>query len=187
MELGDRYLVVQRASVGKGAHMGMNGGPPGSGGNNAPLGVGMSNGVNLPLPAFATAQSNGPISSRAIVMLNMVTPEELLNDEDYVDIMEDITEECSKYGEVEELRIPRPTKKEKKFAGATDKAELAEIEAAKRDEDAGVGRVYVLFRTLEGARAGVGAIAGRQFGGRQIICAALDEVRSVFSPRAFFR
>ncbi|CED84522.1 Splicing factor U2AF, large subunit (RRM superfamily) [Phaffia rhodozyma] len=178
MELGDRYLVVQRASVGKGASNGPNG-SFGSGGNNAPLGgprgPGSTNPMNLPLPAFATAQNNEPISSRAIVMLNMVTPEELLNDEEYVDILEDITEECSKYGEVEELRIPRPTKKEKKYAGSTDKAESAEIEAAKRDEEAGVGRVYVLFKTLEGARAGVAAIAGRQFGGRQIICAALDE------------
>jgi splicing factor U2AF subunit len=103
-------------------------------------------------------------------MLNMVTPEELANDEDYEDIFEDIKEECAKHGEVTELRIPRPGgRKQKgeegKWMPGDVKAANAE-EQAKKDEAAGVGRVYVLFGTVEAAQKGVEAIAGRVFGGR---------------------
>lgn len=38
----------------------------------------------------------------------MVTPEELKDEEEYEDILEDIREECSKYGTVRSLEIPRP-------------------------------------------------------------------------------
>jgi splicing factor U2AF subunit len=169
MELGDRLLVVQLASSSAGGNAG--GMRPGSGANA--IGPGGGAGGMGPVPAFA--QQSGPITSRAIVMLNMVTPEELAIDDDYEDILLDIKEECSKYGEVEELRIPRPAKKVRKVAGQLAQAEASAAEGQKSDEDAGVGRVFVLFRTIEGARAGVQAIAGRQFGGRVIICAALDE------------
>lgn len=168
MELGDRLLVVQLASSSAGGNAG--GMRPGSGANA--IGPGGAGGMG-PVPAFA--QQSGPITSRAIVMLNMVTPEELAIDDDYEDILLDIKEECSKYGEVEELRIPRPSKKVRKVAGQLAQAEASAAEGQKSDEDAGVGRVFVLFRTVEGAQAGVQAIAGRQFGGRVIICAALDE------------
>lgn len=41
-------------------------------------------------------------------MLNMVTIDELKDDDEYEDIYEDIKEECSKYGVVRSLEIPRP-------------------------------------------------------------------------------
>jgi splicing factor U2AF subunit len=168
MELGDRYLVVQRASVGANPNRG---GPPLSGANHSgllpPPGTGANSG---PLPSFAPPKSSGPLTTRAVVMLNMVTPEELANDEDYEDIFEDIKEECAKHGEVTELRIPRPGgRKQKgeegKWMPGDVKAANAE-EQAKKDEAAGVGRVYVLFGTVEAAQKGVEAIAGRVFGGR---------------------
>jgi hypothetical protein len=40
----------------------------------------------------------------------MVTAEELVDTQDYQDILEDIREECEKYGVVDGLRIPRPGK-----------------------------------------------------------------------------
>jgi splicing factor U2AF subunit len=40
--------------------------------------------------------------------MNMVTPEELRDEEEYEDIQEDIKEECGKYGVVRSLEIPRP-------------------------------------------------------------------------------
>ncbi|KAL7414765.1 hypothetical protein BDY24DRAFT_384514 [Mrakia frigida] len=185
MELGDRYLVVQRASVGANPNRGAAGpgGLPGGPSGLPPIPVGSgANSVNLP-PSFSVpggGSGDGELTSRAIVMLNMVTAEELIPDEDYTDILEDIREECEKYGEVEDLEIPRPTAAKKngeetKWAPKTG-AEMAETreEKAKKDEDRGVGRVYVLFRTLEGAQKGVKAIAGRQFGGRVIICAGID-------------
>jgi splicing factor U2AF subunit len=41
----------------------------------------------------------------------MVTAEELVDEQDYQDILEDIREECEKYGAVDGLRIPRPGKR----------------------------------------------------------------------------
>lgn len=38
----------------------------------------------------------------------MVTPDELKDEEEYEDILEDIREECNKYGVVRSLEIPRP-------------------------------------------------------------------------------
>lgn len=196
MELGDRYLVVQRASVGANPNRG-SAGPGGgsfngaSGSNSGPLGLPpIPAGGGFDLPATFAVPGSGPggeLSSRAIVMLNMVTAEELIPDEDYTDIIEDIRDECNKYGEVEDLEIPRPTVVKGKAGGKGGEdgkwvpqtgAEMAESreERARKDEERGVGRVYVLFKTLEGARTGVKAIAGRQFGGRVIICAGIEVV-----------
>lgn len=38
----------------------------------------------------------------------MVTPDELRDEEEYEDILDDIREECGKYGVVRSLEIPRP-------------------------------------------------------------------------------
>lgn len=38
----------------------------------------------------------------------MVTPEELMEEEEYEDILEDIKEECNKHGVVRSVEIPRP-------------------------------------------------------------------------------
>lgn len=40
----------------------------------------------------------------------MVSFEDLVNDEEYEDIMEDVYEECSKFGPVLSITIPRPPK-----------------------------------------------------------------------------
>lgn len=40
--------------------------------------------------------------------MNMVLPEELLDDEEYEEIVEDVRDECSKYGLVKSIEIPRP-------------------------------------------------------------------------------
>ena len=52
---------------------------------------------------------SGPgLPTEVLCLLNMVTEEELKDEEEYEDILEDIREECSKYGEVRSLEIPRP-------------------------------------------------------------------------------
>ena len=45
---------------------------------------------------------------QVLCLLNMVTPEELRDEEEYEDILEDIKEECNKYGVVRSVEIPRP-------------------------------------------------------------------------------
>jgi splicing factor U2AF subunit len=40
--------------------------------------------------------------------MNMVAVEELVDEEEYEEIVEDVRDECSKYGQVKSIEIPRP-------------------------------------------------------------------------------
>lgn len=53
---------------------------------------------------------NGPLTppSPFLKMTNMVTPQELADDAEYKDILEDVRDECSNYGQLIHLSIPRP-------------------------------------------------------------------------------
>ncbi len=110
-----------------------------------------------------------------MLLLNMVTPEELYDDTDYNDIVEDINDECGKYGEVEGVRIPRPVPKSKKWE-PSDTAAATIDKNRKADQEAGVGRVYVMYRELESTGKAMKAIGGRQFAGRTILVASVPEV-----------
>jgi hypothetical protein len=46
--------------------------------------------------------------TRVLQLLNLVRPEELVSDEDHADIVEDVRQECEKYGNVMSVTIPRP-------------------------------------------------------------------------------
>ncbi|KAG6332520.1 hypothetical protein ID866_6570 [Astraeus odoratus] len=164
MELGDRYLVVQRASVG--AKPGM---------PNLPY----DQFPEIPRPIMPAGE-NSTADARILLMLNMVTPDDLVDDQEYGDLYEDVKEECSKYGVVEDLRIPRPLKKDKIKPGEIGYQTPAEAQRA--DEAAGVGRVYVKFIGSEDAQAALKALAGRSFAGRSIIATVLNEDSQTTPP-----
>lgn len=63
--------------------------------------------VTLQVPGLQRVQNSG-LPTEVLCLLNMVMPEELLEDEDYEEILEDIREECCKYGTVCSIEIPRP-------------------------------------------------------------------------------
>jgi len=112
-----------------------------------------------------------------MVMLNMVTPEELQDDEEYQDILEDINEECSKYGEVEGVRIPRPVARKQKKGWQAEPMSAVEADQNRRmDEANGVGRVYVMYHEIPSTKKAMEALGGRQFGGRTILVASVSEV-----------
>lgn len=166
MELGDKYLVVQRASVGA---------KPGQ----APL-PGMYEAYpEIPRPIMPAGEADST-DQRILLMLNMVVPEDLSDDQEYADIYEDIREECGKYGAVDDLRIPRPVKKDKaKWGeGGMDSA----LAAQRADEAAGVGRVYVKYVDGESAGNALKALAGRSFAGRSIIATLLSEDSQTTPP-----
>ncbi|KAG1760140.1 hypothetical protein EDD22DRAFT_991777 [Suillus occidentalis] len=153
MELGDRYLVVQRASVG--AKPGTPGMIP-----NLPY----DQFPEIPRPIMPAGESNNA-DARILLMLNM-----------------DVKEECSKYGNVEDLRIPRPVKKDKSKWAPGEPGQQTAIEAQRADEAAGVGRVYVKYVDAEGAQTGLKALAGRSFAGRSIIATVLNEDSQTTPP-----
>jgi len=97
-------------------------------------------------------------------MLNMVAPEELLDDADYEDTLLDVKEECEKYGKVLEVRIPRPKKNDK-----------GKIDNRASEGVRGLGKVYVMFEEVGATMKAMKAVAGRQFAGRTVICAFATE------------
>ena len=159
MELGDKHLKVQRASIG----------------NTQVSGLEM--GVNA-MSMLAGTTSQGLEEGRVLQLLNMVTPEELIDNEDYegmlmssflktfllttgIEIMEDVKEECEKYGRVLEMKIPRPT-------------------GGSRQSN-GVGKIFVKFDGPESAGKALRALAGRKFADRTVVTTYFSEVASPHS------
>lgn len=133
------------------------------------------------ISGLASQTSNEIERSSVIQLLNMVTPEELMDNEDYegtllhspllsvsmavslngiVEICEDVHGECIKYGEVVELKVPRPS------GGSR--------------QSAGVGKIYVKFDSKESATKALTALAGRKFADRTVVTTYFSEVRQGF-------
>lgn len=74
----------------------------------------------------------------------------------FSEICDDVREECSKYGEVVELKIPRPT-------GSSRQA-------------AGVGKIYIKFDSNESATKALKALAGRKFQDRTVVTTYFSQV-----------
>ena len=96
MEIGDKYLVVRRASVG--ARPGI-------------ANLLYDQFAEIPRPTMPAGENN-TMDARILLMLNMVTPEDLVDDQEYGDIYEDVKEESFRYGAASDLRIP-PTNQER--------------------------------------------------------------------------
>lgn len=156
MELGDKHLRVQKASIG---HTQVSG---------------LEMGVNA-MSMLAGTTSSGLEDGRVLQLLNMVTPEELIDNEDYEgmlfrllresilltiqkEICEDVREECEKYGKVLDMKVPRPT-------------------GGSRQSN-GVGKIYVKFDTPESAGKALRTLAGRKFADRTVVTTYFSEVRN---------
>nr|KAG5703804.1 hypothetical protein BaRGS_031438 [Batillaria attramentaria] len=139
MQLGDKKLIVQRASVGAKNSQ-----------HQAP--------VQLQVPGLNLNQGAGQ-ATEVLCLMNMIMPEELEDEEEYEDILEDVREECGKYGIVRSLEIPRPIK------GV---------------EVPGVGKIFVEFNSVIDCQKAQQALAGRKFSNRVV-------VTSYFDPDAYHR
>ena len=98
-------------------------------------------------------------------MTEMLEVDELRDDVEYGEIMEDMREECGKFGRIESIVIPRPGS-----AGGDEKVP-------------GLGKVFVRFADLDGAAAARTALHGRKFGGNVVKADFIHE--QVFASRAF--
>ncbi|KAJ5038775.1 uncharacterized protein L3040_006454 [Drepanopeziza brunnea f. sp. 'multigermtubi'] len=136
MELGDKHLKVQRASIG----------------HTQVSGLEMS--VNA-MSMLAGTTSQGLEEGRVLQLLNMVTPEELIDNEDYEEICEDVKEECEKYGKVLDMKVPRPT-------------------GGSRQSN-GVGKIYVKFDNSDSAGKALRTLAGRKFADRTVVVTYFSE------------
>ncbi|CAG9584776.1 unnamed protein product [Danaus chrysippus] len=136
MQLGDKKLIVQRASIGaKNSTLAMTGAAP----------------VTLQVAGLTLAGA-GP-ATEVLCLLNMVTPDELRDEEEYEDILEDIKEECNKYGCVRSIEIPRP------------------IEGV---EVPGCGKVFVEFNSIADCQKAQQTLTGRKFSNRVVVTSYFD-------------
>lgn len=134
MQLGDKKLVVQRASVGS---------------KTMP--------AQLTIPGFD--MSREITATNVLCLMNMVSPEELMDDEDYDEIFDDIREECSKYGRIRSLQLPRPNQ---------------EFQVP------GIGKIFIEYATPSEAKSASEALAGRKFANRVV-------VTSYYDPELYYR
>lgn len=71
------------------------------------------------------------------------------------EIYEDIMEECQKYGQILEMKIPRP-------AGGSRQSN-------------GVGKIYIKYVDSAAAKKALQSLAGRQFAHRTVVATYFDE------------
>ncbi|XP_018970322.1 splicing factor U2AF 65 kDa subunit-like isoform X2 [Cyprinus carpio] len=142
MQLGDKKLIVQRASVGAKNANPVSASPQDF--NTTP--------VTLQVPGLQRVQNSG-LPTEVLCLLNMVMPEELLDDEDYEEILEDIREECCKYGTVRSIEIPRPV----------DGVEVP-----------GCGKIFVEYVSAAECQKAMQALTGRKFANRVVVTKYYD-------------
>jgi len=167
MKLGDKQLLVQRASIGAKnplAQAIMN--PTGVAGASEPLNVGF---LNMGIPAIALLnQMVGPqpqvdnLKSRVLRLLNMANTDDLKDEDEYQDTILDVREECEKYGAVRAVILPRPIEGQK--------ASL-------------ICKIYVEFERLDDCAKAQLALGGRRYNGRTVITSLFSE--DMFNAQMF--
>eukprot|EP00752_Nemacystus_decipiens_P002229 g2115.t1 len=110
-------------------------------------------------PGGAAVAEETP-SSTVVRLGNVVTPEELTDDEAQKEVVEDMTEECSKYGAVAAIEIPH-------VGGAA----------------AGVGFVFVKYHSREDAQKAKKSFGSRTFDGKSVDATYFPEEQ--FAAKSF--
>ncbi|GBE62311.1 U2 small nuclear ribonucleo auxiliary factor [Babesia ovata] len=103
------------------------------------------------------------IPTRVLLLANLVSKEELEDDEEYYDIIDDVRCECEEYGRVVRVELPRVPK------GYT----LDEIRSM---DFSAVGCAFVLFADVDGASKARKVLDGRKFGHRIVECHFFSEL-----------
>jgi len=161
MKLQEKTLLVQRANIGaKHIHT------PQPNVSLASINPTSATFLNLNIPT-ATILSQLPgmvgpsaqIATTTIVLLNMATPEELSDDQFYNDFYEDIQEECSKYGTILSLNIPKGIPEDYPNEAIIVKD---------------LGKVFVEYLTLEQSKNAQLNLAGRRYNNRTVITTFLQ-------------
>ncbi|KAL1558899.1 splicing factor U2af large subunit B-like isoform X1 [Salvia divinorum] len=108
----------------------------------------------IALQRLMLAPNIAPVT-KVVCLTNVVTPDELNNDDDYEDILEDMRTECGKFGTLVNLIIPRPV------PGA--------------ENAPGVGKVYLEYADTESAVKARQGLNGRKFGGNEVVAVFYPE------------
>uniref|UniRef100_A0A8H7N9G6 RRM domain-containing protein n=1 Tax=Bionectria ochroleuca TaxID=29856 RepID=A0A8H7N9G6_BIOOC len=107
------------------------------------------------ISGLASQTNNAAEQSRVLQLLNMVTPEELLDNDEYEEISDDVREECSKFGNIVAIKIPRPS------GGSR--------------QSAGVGKIFIKYDEPDTTAKALKALAGRKFADRTVVATYFPE------------
>lgn len=172
MTLGDSTLRVKLAS--KGQDVEESAIPFGATDGMSSLAATVLNNNRLNNDDKKMGTDHNPLADTPVLqLLNMVTPEELIDNEEYQEILEDIEEECSKYGKIERIVIPRPDPK-----SVVSKRLTIQVGAPKQQEIkqvAGVGNVFIKFDSHDACKRAHNVLGGRKFSDRTVISSYYSE------------
>jgi len=197
MAIGEKTLIVQRASVGLRKQ------------STGPINQAAANMLNMAvncaqLLAQVVGTAAKPINqTRILVLLNIINIEAMRDDRRHTDAIEDIRYECSKWGKVRSVTIIRPPPKQQRKESENItiplphteigpdgkpikrtieiKTEYGDGEGYNDDEDplippvSGLGKVFVEFDKVEDATVAQSKLSGRRFDGRMVITSFFDE------------
>ncbi|KAI5072693.1 hypothetical protein GOP47_0012799 [Adiantum capillus-veneris] len=110
------------------------------------------------MPGYTVGQAgNAPaeVPTKVVSLNQLVAVDDLRDDQEYADIFDDIKEECSKFGMVTKLIIPRPQ---------TTGGEVS-----------GLGKAFVEYSDTEGARKAKASLHQRKFAGNSVIATYYPE------------
>ncbi|KAB5560585.1 hypothetical protein DKX38_005542 [Salix brachista] len=103
--------------------------------------------MNLPGVGIPLAES-AYTPSKVLCLTEAITMEVLADDEEYEEILEDMREECCKFGTLINVVIPRPSQIEEKMSGA--------------------GKVFLEYSDITSCANARNALNGRKFGGNTV-------------------
>lgn len=93
--------------------------------------------------------------SRVIQFLNMISYEDLFEEDEIIQVKDDILTECKSYGEIISIEIPRP-----------DENGVATY---------GVGKIFVKFNHIIAAKQARYRMSGRKYNGRTVVVSFYPE------------
>ncbi|KAL0689991.1 hypothetical protein Bca4012_089669 [Brassica carinata] len=97
----------------------------------------------------------GSTPTKIVCLTQVVTADDLGDDEEYEDIMEDMRQEGGKFGNLVNVVIPRPN--------------------PDHDPTPGVGKVFLEYADVDGAAKARSGMNGRKFGGNQVVAVYYPE------------
>ncbi|KAL0382308.1 UNVERIFIED_CONTAM: Cleavage and polyadenylation specificity factor subunit, partial [Sesamum calycinum] len=97
------------------------------------------------------------VATKVVCLTQVVTADELKDDDDYEDIVEDMRTECAKFGTLVNIVIPRPL--------------------PSGEMGPGVGKVFLEYADIESATKARQGLNGRKFGGNQVVAVFYPETK----------
>jgi RNA recognition motif-containing protein len=105
-----------------------------------------------PVPAGPPPGSSSKPPSRVVELQNMLSADDLTNDDEYKEILEDTREECAQFGQLISVEIPRA-------------------------DEVGATKIFLEYASNEDAGKAIAGLAGRTFDGRKVEAEYFDEAK----------